>query len=126
MPKSSHPRKRQYEQAEPPAPRNDWLERLASFNLHFGRFVRDAAGVILIAFALMSLLAVWSFTDGSLQISRQQGVLLTPVCKHSPPGLAGEVSSFFLGSDILDILSCDAMAEKSTGDESLPSNSLLS
>jgi len=68
MPESSHPRKRQYEQSAPPAPapRSDWLERLARFNLRFGRFVRDAAGVFLIAFAVMSFLAVWSFTDGAL------------------------------------------------------------
>ena len=69
MPKSSHPRKRQYEQAEPPlapAPQSDWLENLARFNLRFGRFVRDAAGVLLIAFAIMSLLAVWSITEGAL------------------------------------------------------------
>ena len=64
MPKSSHPRKRQYEQTEPTTPRNDWLEKLASFNLRFGRFVRDTAGVLLIAFAVISLLAVWSYTDG--------------------------------------------------------------
>jgi len=68
MPQSSHPRKRQYEQSEPSpsAPQNDWLEKLAGFNLQFGRFVRDAAGVLLIAFALMSLLAVWHITDGAL------------------------------------------------------------
>jgi len=68
MPQSSHPRKRQYEQSEPPssAPQNDWLESLAGFNLQFGRFVRDAAGVLLIAFAVMSLLAVWRITDGAL------------------------------------------------------------
>jgi S-DNA-T family DNA segregation ATPase FtsK/SpoIIIE len=66
MPKSLHLRKRQYEQTEPHAPRNDWLERLASFNLRFGRFVRDTAGVLLIAFAFMSLLAVWGVTDGAL------------------------------------------------------------
>jgi S-DNA-T family DNA segregation ATPase FtsK/SpoIIIE len=48
---------------------SDWLERLARFNGQFGRYLRDAAGVFLIAFALMSLLAVWRFTDG---------VLLTP------------------------------------------------
>ncbi len=60
-------RKKQYEQAEPPPTlQNDWLERLARLNLHFGRFMRDALGVILIAFALMSLLAVWGFTDGAL------------------------------------------------------------
>jgi DNA segregation ATPase FtsK/SpoIIIE, S-DNA-T family len=66
MPKSSHPSKRQYEQAEPPAPRNDWLEKLASFNLRFGRFVRDAIGILLVAFAFMSFLAVWGITDGAL------------------------------------------------------------
>jgi len=62
MSKSSHPHKRQYEQAEPPpsalTPQNDWLERFARFNLRFGRFVRDAAGTSLIAFMLMSLFAV--------------------------------------------------------------------
>ncbi len=42
-----------------PAPRNDWLERLARFNTQFGRFLRDAAGVLFIAFALMSLLAIF-------------------------------------------------------------------
>lgn len=49
--------------------RDDWLDRLARFNQHFGRFVRDASGVLLIAFALMSLLALGDLT---------QGVLLTP------------------------------------------------
>ena len=39
-------------------PGNDWLDRLMWFNLHFGRFARDAAGVILIAFALITLLAL--------------------------------------------------------------------
>ena len=52
-----------------PEPRNDWLDRLTRFNEHFGRFARDAAGVLLIAFALMSVLALAGFT---------QGVLLTP------------------------------------------------
>jgi len=49
--------------------RDNWLDRLAQFNSHFGRFMRDALGVILIAFALMSLLALVNYT---------QGVLLTP------------------------------------------------
>ncbi len=44
----------------------DWLERLARFNEQFGRYLRDATGVFLVAFAFMSLLAVWSFTDGLL------------------------------------------------------------
>lgn len=47
-------------------PQNSWLDRLAHFNTQFGRFLRDAVGVALIAFALMSLLAVWEFTDGIL------------------------------------------------------------
>lgn len=59
-------RKRQYAQVEPPFERNDWLERLARFNLHFGRFVRDALGVVLIAFALMSLFSIWGLTNGAL------------------------------------------------------------
>ncbi|NOT05319.1 MAG: DNA translocase FtsK [Anaerolineales bacterium] len=47
-------------------PQNDWLERLSRFNLHFGRFLRDAVGVALIAFAVMSLLAIWKITEGAL------------------------------------------------------------
>ncbi len=56
--------KRPYAQADPPA--DDWLDRLAHFNLHFGRFVSDAVGVLLLSFALMSLLAVWDITNGAL------------------------------------------------------------
>jgi len=65
MPEYRYPHKRQYAQAELP-PQNTWLDRLAHFNTQFGRFLRDAVGVALIAFALMSLLAVWEFTDGIL------------------------------------------------------------
>src|SRR5512133_2327041 len=46
--------------------RGDWLDGLARFNQHFGRFVRDALGVLLIAFALMSLLALGGYTKGML------------------------------------------------------------
>jgi DNA segregation ATPase FtsK/SpoIIIE, S-DNA-T family len=46
-----------------------WLDRLAQFNHHFGRFVRDALGVLLIAFALITFLALRHLT---------QGLLLTP------------------------------------------------
>ena len=53
-------------------PRGDWLDRLTQFNEHFGRFARDTVGVLLIAFALMSALALAGFT---------QGVLLTPWAK---------------------------------------------
>jgi DNA segregation ATPase FtsK/SpoIIIE, S-DNA-T family len=62
---SDKPRRR-FEQGPPSA---DWLDRLAHLNLHFGRFLRDALGVFLIAAALMSLLALWGFTGG---------ILLTP------------------------------------------------
>jgi S-DNA-T family DNA segregation ATPase FtsK/SpoIIIE len=48
---------------------DDWLDRLARFNQHFGRFVRDTLGVLLIAAALIVLLALRGYT---------QGVLLTP------------------------------------------------
>ncbi|MEN9564565.1 MAG: translocase FtsK, partial [Chloroflexota bacterium] len=51
-------------------PRNDWLERLARFYNQFGRFLRDAAGVALIALAFMAFLALWNWTDG---------VILTPI-----------------------------------------------
>ena len=46
--------------------RDDWLDRLARFNEHFGRFVRDALGVLLIAAALMSILALGGYTKGAL------------------------------------------------------------
>ena len=59
MSESSAPHKKKHEQVEPPAiQQHDWLETLAHFNQRFGRFVRDAAGVFLIAFALMSLFAI--------------------------------------------------------------------
>jgi len=46
--------------------RDGWLDRLTQFNHHFGRFLRDALGVVLIAFALMSFLALGNFTEGAL------------------------------------------------------------
>src|SRR5512142_530877 len=49
--------------------RDDWLDRLARFNQHFGRFLRDALGVLLIAVALILFLALRGVT---------QGVLLSP------------------------------------------------
>jgi S-DNA-T family DNA segregation ATPase FtsK/SpoIIIE len=48
---------------------DDWLDRLAHFNQHFGRFMRDVLGVALIAAALMIVLALRGYTSG---------VLLTP------------------------------------------------
>jgi S-DNA-T family DNA segregation ATPase FtsK/SpoIIIE len=61
MPASPRPRRKQYSQDDTSG---DWLERLAGFNEQFGGYLRDVIGVALIAFALMSLLAVWEFTDG--------------------------------------------------------------
>lgn len=52
-----------------PELRDDWLDRIARFNQHFGRFVRDSLGVLLIAAALMSFLALRGYT---------KGILLTP------------------------------------------------
>src|SRR5262245_1400636 len=46
--------------------RDSWLDRLAQFNQHFGRFLRDSLGVVFIAFALMSLLALGNYTEGLL------------------------------------------------------------
>jgi DNA segregation ATPase FtsK/SpoIIIE, S-DNA-T family len=46
--------------------RDDWLDRFARFNQHFGRFARDTFGVLLIAIALMTILALGGFTKGFL------------------------------------------------------------
>ena len=64
MPKRSNPQ-HTYE----PELRDDWLDRMALVNQHFGRFVRDSLGVLLIAAALMSFLALRGYT---------KGILLTP------------------------------------------------
>jgi len=61
MPKHSNP-----PHAYEPELREDWLDRLARFNQHFGRFVRDGLGVLLIATALMSFLALRGYTQGAL------------------------------------------------------------
>lgn len=54
--------KQMYESEVP----DDLLDRLARFNEHFGRFVRDALGVLLVAAALMSILALGGYTRGTL------------------------------------------------------------
>jgi len=48
--------------------RDEWLDRLTSFNQHFGRFLRDAFGVALIAFAIMTYLALRGSTQGALLV----------------------------------------------------------
>ena len=45
---------------------DDWLGRFARFNQQFGRILRDAVGIFLIALALLTLLALGGFTDGML------------------------------------------------------------
>lgn len=67
MPQPSEQRRFKQEEF---SPRSDWLERLARFNSQFGRFVRDAIGVALIALAVMAFFAILDLTEG---------ILLTPV-----------------------------------------------
>ena len=58
------------------APQNDWLDRLARFHAHFGRFLRDVFGVILLALAAMSLMALWGITRGVSSRADCDGVLV--------------------------------------------------
>ncbi|HSL28895.1 MAG TPA: DNA translocase FtsK 4TM domain-containing protein [Anaerolineales bacterium] len=44
----------------------DWLDRFAGFNQHFGRFARDTLGIVFLAAALMTLLALRGYTEGLL------------------------------------------------------------
>lgn len=46
--------------------RNDWLMQFARFNEHFGRFIRDSLGVVLIAAAIMTILALGGYTEGMI------------------------------------------------------------
>ena len=41
------------------------LHRWARFNLHFGRYLRDAVGLVLIVGAILALLAAWGLAAGS-------------------------------------------------------------
>ena len=61
---NSKMRRQPFYQMEKPG--NDWLDRLLQLNLHFGRFARDASGVILLAFALITLLALADVSQGTL------------------------------------------------------------
>ena len=71
-------RREPYYQMEEPG--NDWLDRLVVFNQHFGRFVRDAIGVILLAFALITFLVLMGTNQGQgIQPAPwAQGTLVTP------------------------------------------------
>jgi S-DNA-T family DNA segregation ATPase FtsK/SpoIIIE len=42
----------------------DWLDRLAGLGLHFGRFGRDIAGILILALAAMSFLALLNLSNG--------------------------------------------------------------
>ncbi|MCS6992806.1 MAG: DNA translocase FtsK [Anaerolineales bacterium] len=50
----------------PPPASLDWFDWLERTYAHFGRFASDAAGVILLAFSLMTLLALIDLTGGLL------------------------------------------------------------
>jgi S-DNA-T family DNA segregation ATPase FtsK/SpoIIIE len=62
----SEMRRQPFYQIEEPG--SDWLDRLLRLNLHFGRFARDVLGVILFAFALMTLLALTGISQGALLV----------------------------------------------------------
>lgn len=47
-----------------PEPRNNWLDRLARLDDHFGKYARDTFGVFTLAVALMTFLALGEFTEG--------------------------------------------------------------
>jgi DNA segregation ATPase FtsK/SpoIIIE, S-DNA-T family len=49
-----------------PSPSLDWMDRLARFQTHFGRFLWDILGVCLCAFALMTLLGILGLSKGTL------------------------------------------------------------
>ncbi len=88
MPKTKPANQRKYEHSEAPL-QNDWLERLARFNTQFGRFVRDGLGLALVAFALMSLFAIFEsiftqLSSGADEIpsnSLAGGFVLIPLTK---------------------------------------------
>jgi S-DNA-T family DNA segregation ATPase FtsK/SpoIIIE len=44
----------------------DWVDRLARLETHFGRFLWDILGVLLVAFALMTLTGILGFSNGTL------------------------------------------------------------
>ena len=45
-------------------PNNDWLDRLAQLQTHFGRFMRDTFGVVLLAIAAMTFFALLGVNQG--------------------------------------------------------------
>src|SRR3972149_10056858 len=45
---------------------NDWFSRLARLDSHFGRFLWDILGVILLSFAMMTLLGIFGLSKCTL------------------------------------------------------------
>jgi S-DNA-T family DNA segregation ATPase FtsK/SpoIIIE len=45
---------------------NNWMDRLARLETHFGRFLWDILGVFLLAFALLTLLGIFGLSKGTL------------------------------------------------------------
>jgi DNA segregation ATPase FtsK/SpoIIIE, S-DNA-T family len=45
---------------------SDWVDRLARFETHFGRFLWDILGIFLLTFALMTLLGIFGLSKGKL------------------------------------------------------------
>ncbi len=62
---------RRVQQAPPP---NDLLERFARFNLHFGRFMQDGLGILLIAAAIITLLGLLNLTGGVVMTPLSVGI----------------------------------------------------
>ncbi len=75
---TSKMRREPFHQMEEPG--NDLLDRLMRFNLHFGRFARDAVGVVLLAFALITFLVLMGTgqNQGAQPAAWAQGTLVTP------------------------------------------------
>ena len=67
MPSAPRKSQSQSEDGRSSAPgSNDWVDRLARLETHFGRFLWDILGVFLLAFALMTLLGIFGLSKGTL------------------------------------------------------------
>jgi S-DNA-T family DNA segregation ATPase FtsK/SpoIIIE len=83
MSKPANADKHQYKQVEGPPAGNDFLDGLVRFRMRFGRFTRDVAGVALLAFALMLLLAFFGFISSHPdQTGRISDALLVSGLSH--------------------------------------------
>ncbi|MBM3150745.1 MAG: DNA translocase FtsK [Chloroflexi bacterium] len=64
MPASKQPAR--ISRKDDPTPTRDWLERLAQIRTHFGRFLWDLLGILLLAFALLALFGLLGLSQGEL------------------------------------------------------------